>query len=89
MYSQIPLFRPLLGLPKSCILSGTVLLLTMELLERNHLGLAKAAFNSGVFSISSRLNPCHDEQIKMPCPLLISSRLECLIRVFDRNSHIQ
>ena len=35
-----------------------------------------------------RFNPCHAEQIKMACPLLISSDLDYLIRVFDRNSHI-
>ena len=34
------------------------------------------------------LNPCHAEQIMMPCPLLISSKSDHLIQVFDRNSHI-
>ena len=33
-----------------------------------------------------RINPCHAEYIKMPCPLLIFSQSHYLIRVFDRNS---
>ena len=35
------------------------------------------------------LNPCHDEQIKMPLPLLIVSQSDHLIPEDDTNSHIE
>ena len=35
-----------------------------------------------------KINPCHPEKIKMPCPLLIFSQSDYLIQVVQTNSNI-
>ena len=41
---------------------------------------------TGPWIINEIINPCHAEEIKMPCPLLISSQSDYLIQIFDRKS---
>ena len=40
-------------------------------------------------SITSKVNPCHAEKIKMPQPLPIFSQSDYLIHVVDINSHTE
>ena len=57
-------------------------LLYVVVQDKTHYGLQKA------FSYFL-INPCHAEEIKMPCPLLIFSQSHYLIQVFDTSSHIK
>ena len=53
---------------------------------RNHA--PRAMHHGKPKTVSLRFSSKTIKTIKMPCPLLISSQSDYLIRIFDRNSHI-